>query len=47
MAPSQFDALDNLIKVLEGSSVGTFDESLQLLTELRESRQSGMWDLEE
>ena len=42
---SQLDALDITIQTLEGSSVGAFDESLELLAEIRESAQLHGWDL--
>jgi hypothetical protein len=44
---SQLDALDTLIQTLDGSSIGTFDESRLLLSEVRESSRSRVWDLGE
>ncbi len=41
---AQLDALDSMIGTLEDSSVGTFDESLSLLAEIRDSTTLHGWD---
>jgi hypothetical protein len=45
--PSQQDALDKMIRIMEASLVGSFDESLSQLLSIRDSIGIGDWSNEE
>lgn len=47
LSTSQLDSLDSMIQTLEGSSIGTFDETRLLLSDVQESARSRGWDIGE